>query len=159
LTLLVRRSYSESHKVAQKMNDISQIVEQVEKRIAEKRARLVALLNDPDLAPYVAVLQNGHKPAQPNKKPSFTPPIGFKNGHGIRDAIRKLLSDEEHPFFEMRQFGRDNVKNFLDSLYGKDAYTDKAVGDALHHLSTSKNRVLKKVGGGEGGKLNLYERI
>jgi hypothetical protein len=141
------------------MNDISQIVEQVEKRIAEKRARLVELLNDPDLAPYVAVLQNGHKP-QANKRPSFTPPVGFKNGNGIRDAIRKLLDDEAHPFFEMQQFGRDNVKNFLDDLYGKDAYSLKAVGDALHHLSTStKNKVLKKVGGGEGGKPNLYQRI
>jgi hypothetical protein len=144
------------------MNDIRQIVEQVEKRIAEKRARLVELLNDPDLAPYVAVLQNGHKPSQPhqvNKKPNFTPPVGFKNGNGIRGAIRKLLDDEAHPFFEMRQFGRDNVKNFLDDLYGKDAYSQKAVGDALHHLSTSRNKVLKKVGGGEGGKPNLYERI
>jgi hypothetical protein len=143
------------------MNDINQIVEQVEKRIAEKRARLVELLNDPDLAPYVAVLKNGHSPSQPqaSKKPVFTPPTGFKNGRGIRAAIRKLLDDEAHPFFEMRQFDRDNVKNFLDSLYGKDTYSMKAVGDALHHLSTSKNKALKRVRGGEGGKLNLYERI
>jgi hypothetical protein len=134
------------------MNNFDKMVEQVDKRIAEKRARLVELLNDPDLAPYVAVLHNGHKP-------QFAPPVGFKNGHGIREAIRKLLDNESHPFFEMQKFGRDNVKNFLDDLYGKDANSLKAVGDALHHLSTSKNKVLKKVGGGEGGKPNLYERI
>lgn len=133
------------------MNDFHKMVEQVDKRIAEKRARLVELLNDPDLAPYVAVLHNGHKP-------QFAPPV--EDGHaGIREAIRNLLDNEAHPFFEMRQFDRNNVKNFLDTLYGKDTYSLKAVGDALHHLSTSKNRVIKKVGGGEGGKPNLYERI
>jgi hypothetical protein len=147
------------------MNDIRQTVEQVEKRIAGKRARLIelfGLLNDPELAPYVAALRSGHKPWQPqaNEKRSFTPPAGFKNGNGIRDAIRNLLNDDAHPFFEIRQFDRDNVKHFLDDLSGKDTYSAKAVGDALHHLSTStKNKVLKKIGGGEGGKPNLYERI
>jgi hypothetical protein len=142
------------------MNTFDKVVEQVEKRIAAKRAQFVELLNDPDLAPYTAALLNGHRPPEPKSNPkAFTPPVGFKNGHGIRDAIRKLLADDAHPFFEMQIFGRDNVKNFLDDLYGKDAFSQKAIGDALHHLSTSKSKVLKKVGGGEGGKLNLYERI
>jgi hypothetical protein len=145
------------------MNNLTQIVEQVEKRIAEKRARLIELLHDPDLAPYVAVLQNGRQSPQlqhpHHGKRAFSPPAGFKNGHGIREAIKKLLDDDAHPFFEMRQFGRDNVKNFLDELYGMDHFSAKAVGDALYHLSAaSKNRVIKRVDGGKGGKPNIYER-
>ena len=140
------------------MTDFSTMVAQVERRIAEKRARLMELLDDPDLAPYVAALrqQGSHS----NGIRSFVPPAGFKNGNGIRDAIRKLLDDDSHPFFHIRQFDRANVKGFLDDMYGKDTYSLKAVGDALHHLSAlSTNKAVKKVGGGEGGKPNLYERV
>lgn len=141
------------------MSNFTQVVEQVEKRIAEKRARLVALLNDPDMAPYVEALRHGeHLRVTPARV--FNPPQGFKNGNGIRDAIRKLLADESHPFFEMRDFDRTNVKNFLDEMYGEGAYSMKAIGDALHHLSSSsKDKVLKKVSGGEGGKLSIYQRV
>jgi hypothetical protein len=145
------------------VNNFSQMVEQVDRRIATKRARfveLLALMDDPDLAPYVAAYRNGHKPSESQVNKPFVSPPDFKDGHGIREAVRKLLSDETHPFFEMRQFTRDNVKNFLDDLYGKDTYSLKAVGDALRHLSTvSKNRAIKKFREGKGGKPTLYERI
>jgi hypothetical protein len=140
------------------MSDFNTMVAQVEKRIAEKRARLMELLSDPDLAPYVAALR--HQGPSVNGAKPFVPPAGFKNGNGVREAIRKLLDDHSHPFFQMRQFDRQNVKNFLDEIYGKDTYSVKSIGDALHHLSTlSKNKVVKKMGGGEGGKPNLYERV
>lgn len=142
------------------MNDFTQIVEQVDKRIAAKRARLLQLLNDPDLTPYVNVLLvTGHAITKSRSK-TATVPVQIKNGNGIREAIRKLLNDDNHPFFEMRQFGRDNVKNFLDDCYGKDTYSLKAVGDALYHLTkSSKDKVLRKVQEGKGGKPTLYERI
>lgn len=130
------------------MNDIAQMVEQVEKRIAEKRARFVELLRDPDLAPYIAGLRNGHQPTK-----SFTPPIGFKSGNGIREAVLSLALPA--------RFTSDDVLKALLVAGFKFSGTDQkgAVRDALYQLSKGDEAQLKIVQKGVGGKPNIYERV
>lgn len=128
---------------------------QVADRKAKKAAAFAAMLRDPDLADLVGSLLDGSNSGIEPRRPAAT------NGErpGVRDAIRKLLDDDEHPFFEMRRFDSDNVKNFLDDLYGKDAYSAKAIRDAMYHLSEgTKTPALKKAYTGKGGRTNEYER-
>jgi hypothetical protein len=131
------------------MNDIAQMVEQVEKRIAEKRARLMELLRDPDLAPYVAGLQNGH---QPESAKPIAPPIGFKTGNGIREAVMNIPLST--------RFTSDDVLKGLLAVGFKFSGTDQksAVRDALYQLSRGNDAKLRMVQKGVGGKPNFYER-
>jgi hypothetical protein len=68
--------------------NFSKLVEQVEKRRAEKVAKFLELLCDPDIAPYIDLLRNGKEPEKP--KGEFIPPAGFKVGNGIREAVINL---------------------------------------------------------------------
>jgi hypothetical protein len=141
-------------KVAQPMDEITKIqaqVAQVDKRIAEKKAQLMQLLRDPELAPYLAALRNGHQPPPSTQKP-LTPPAGFKNGNGIRVSIEKLSLPN--------RFSNSHVEEGLTAAnfrFGSDP--KRAVRDAMYDLSHGDDASFRIVTRGRGGKPNIYERI
>jgi hypothetical protein len=140
------------------MTDISKslaLVEQVEKRRAEKIAQFVKTLreaaNDPDLASVFALLRNGHH-HEPQKSPQFVPPKGFKTGNGIRDAIRALTLPQE--------FTAEDVVRGLEAAHFHFASENRkagAVRDALRALEKAAELRIKRHG--KGGRLSVYERV
>lgn len=135
-------------------DDFALLVEQVEKRRAEKVATFLELLRDPDLAAYVALLRNGQHPQHSQQtKPSFTAPPGFKTGNGIQKTVLGLVLPE--------RFTADDVLRGLQE--GGFAFTGKdhkaAVRDALTALTRGEAPSFRIAHKGEGGKLNIYERI
>jgi len=142
--------------------DFNQQVAQREKQRAAKIAMFLQLVNDADCAPYVAILRNGHneakpsvtaKPAPAKKKEPFVPPAGFKTGNRIREAICALSLPH--------QFTPDDVLNGLAAAKFEFTGHDlkHSIRDALAVLSKGKNPVFKWVGGGQGGKPKIYERV
>ena|ERR1700739_4104279 len=133
-------------------DDFSLLVEKVERRRAEKVAKFLELLRDPDLAAYVAILRSGEQP-EPPKGAGFTPPIGFKNGNGIRDAIRGLTLPA--------RFTSDEILKALEEIGFPFSSKDhkSAVRDAVYKLTTGTTPEFRKFRTGKGGHPNVYERI
>lgn len=127
-------------------------VEKVEKERADKVARFLELLRDPDLAGYVAMLSNGNHRSEPAKIPSFSPPTGFKSGNGIREAIRSLALPA--------RFTADDVLVALEVQKFEFASADHkaAVRDAVYSLTKGVEPTFHKVRSGAGGLPNVYER-
>jgi hypothetical protein len=135
------------------MDDITKIqaqVAEVDKRITEKKALLMQLVSDPEMAPYVAALRNGHQP-EPEKRP-FIPPAGFKNGNGIREAIRKLTLPQ-------RCTNSDIESGLIAANFRSKRELKRSVRDAMFDLSHCDDPFFRVVKVGRGGKPNIYERI
>ena len=134
------------------MNDIEKI-EQLDKRIAQKKAQLIQLWRDPEMAAYVAILRNGHQtPQQQSDKKPFAPPTGFKNGNGIRVSIENLSLPG--------RFSNSHVEEGLSAAnfrFGSDP--KRAVRDAMYDLSHGDSAIFRIATKGKGGKPNIYERI
>jgi hypothetical protein len=132
-------------------DDFSKLVEQVEKQRAEKVAKFLELLRDPDLATYVALLRNGEQPER--AKQPFIAPTGFKSGNGIQKTVASLTLPE--------QFTGEDVLRALEEA--KFVFSSKdhkgAVRDALSSLTRGETPKFRIVHKGEGGKPNFYERI
>jgi hypothetical protein len=128
-------------------------VERAEKERADKVARFLEMLRDPDLAGCVAVLRNGNHQPEPAKIASFIPPAGFKNGNGIREAVRSLALPA--------RFTADDVHAALEAQQFEFASGDHraAARDALYSLTKGDAPTFRKVRSGAGGLPNVYERV
>lgn len=133
-------------------DEFAVLLEKAEKQRAEKVAKFLELLRDPDLASLVALLRNGNRHEFVSAAP-FIPPVGFKNGNGIRDAIRALTLPA--------QFTCDDVVAALKQEDFEFSSSDprKTVRDALYVLSQSETPEFRRVRGGVGGQIGVYERI
>jgi hypothetical protein len=159
LTFDFCRAYSRAE-VDQMGGTFNQAVAQREKERAAKVGMFLQLINDPDIAPYVAMLRNGngnssapkHK-AAPTKTKRFAPPVGFKTGNGIRETITTLSLPH--------QVTVDDVLNGLVAANFKFTGHDlkHTIRDAMAALCKGKNPVFKWVGGGQGGRPKIYERL
>lgn len=132
-------------------SDVDQIVKlapQVEKRRAEKVAQFLELIRDPDLASYVNLLRNGD--ASLTRSANATQ-HGFKNGNGLREAIRSI-----HGVLPPR-FTASQILEHLQHRNFKFAAKDpgSAIRDALYILK--RDGELKIAVAGKGGKENQYE--
>ena len=133
--------------------DFSVVVEQVARRTTEKVARFLEMLRDPDLAPYVAALRNGHDHNQSPSPVRLAQPPGFKIGNGIREAVIALQLPN--------RFTGEDVLAALEATDFQFSSRDRkgAVRDALFKLSRGASPVFKIIKKGAGGKPNIYERI
>jgi hypothetical protein len=139
-------------------DEFSKMVEQIEKERAEKVSmflKFLDLLEDPVLAPYVALWRSGQQPQRlkeaPGKPPKLSP--GFRGGNGIQKKITTLSLPNEFT-------GADVLKALEEANF---VFTSKdpkgAVRDALFSLSRGKKaqfKIAHKVGGGQP---NVYQRI
>ncbi|HEV2322756.1 MAG TPA: hypothetical protein VGS10_02275 [Terracidiphilus sp.] len=127
------------------------MVEKVEKRRADKVARFVELLRDPELATYVSLLRNGSPEHAPGLA-AFDSPTAFKRGNGIREVIvtlnlpDKFTSEDVLAQLEQRSF----------PFSSKDH--KGAVRDALFKLARGEKSPFRIVTKGAGGKPNIYGR-
>ncbi len=135
------------------MNHFSELVTQVDKRIAAKVQKLVELLDDPDLQPYVAEFQHRFE----SRKASVSPiaPNGLKGTRGVREAVRSL---------EFPDPNNVTVNGVLDTLSAANfKFTSKdharSVRDALYELSEGEGAIFKLVKKGEAGKASVYKRL
>lgn len=135
--------------MTRQLDDLVRIAEQAEQRRADKVATFLEMLRDPDLAPLVSSLINIEHSTNGKR---FVPPKGFKNGNGIREAIRALYSKLPPQFTSL------DVHAFLRNAHFRFSARDEknAVRDAL--AAMAKNGELKVVAIGSGGKPNVYER-
>jgi hypothetical protein len=138
-------------------DDFQELVEKVDRERADKVARFLEMLRDPDLAGYVARLRNGTPQPEPakiaSKAASFTPPAGFKSGNGIREAVRSLTLPA--------QFTADDVLRGLETHNFAFASEDhkSPVRDAIYSLTHGNAPVFRRVSGGVGGLPSRYERV
>jgi hypothetical protein len=133
--------------------DFSVLVEQVARRTTEKVARFLEMLRDPDLAPYVAALRNGHEHKQSPSPARLDQSAGFKIGNGIREAVIALPLPQ-------RFTGEDVLAALEASDFQFSSRERKAaVRDALFKLSRGANPFFKIIKKGAGGKPNIYEKI
>jgi hypothetical protein len=135
--------------MARDIDDIVRLAEQREKRKAEKISLFLKLSKDPDIRPIIELFRADVTPNGKKTKTQFTPPVGFKTGNGLRDAIRNL---------DLPQ--RVTAKSVWDALHKKQfrfSANDElgAVGDALYAMSRGKNPEFRRVVGEKG----VYEKI
>src|SRR6266478_626652 len=111
--------------------DFVRAAEQYEKRRAEKVSLFFKLIKDPDIQPYLALLRDDGHPTNGKKKKQFVPPVGFKTGNGIRDAIRALdLSQKVAANWVLEQLRKKQFKFAARDELG-------AVSDALYAMVRS----------------------
>jgi hypothetical protein len=136
-------------------DEYASLVEKVEKEHAAKVAKFWELVRDPELAAHVAIVRNGHQQTGvvTVSAAPFVPPVGFKNGNGIRDAIRALALPA--------RFTCDDVVTALKQENFEFSSSDprKTVRDSLYVLSQSESPEFRRVRGGVGGQVGVYERI
>lgn len=133
------------------------LVEKAERQRAEKVAKFLELLRDPDLASLVALLRHGSQQEGTGtlfvSAAPFVPPVGFKNGNGIRDAIRGLALPA--------RFTCDDVVTALKQENFEFTSNDprKTVRDSLYVMSQGDSPEFRRVRGGVGGQVGVYERV
>jgi hypothetical protein len=137
------------------MNTQLKTIMQAEERRAEKVQELNALLQDPDLADYVAKLL-GEKPMPHSAQ---TAPING-NGHALRNltltpAIRFIAQSLPSRFTVS-----DVVKQMQDGGYsfGK-RKPEIAVRDPMYFMCRGESPIFRVAVPGKAGKPNIYERI
>jgi hypothetical protein len=140
------------------MNEnFAKLIEQAERARSAKIAKFLELLNDPDIRPYLAMLQNGNGPSAPEENsdaPKRTWPPGFKTGNGIQETIKALALPPK--------FTGEDVYFALKSQGFPFAAKDErgSIRDALFKLTRPGKflffRIIKK---GAGGEPSIYERI
>jgi len=131
------------------ITDIVRLAEQREKKKAEKISLFLKLSKDPDIRPIIELFRADVTPNGKKHKTHFNPPVGFKTGNGLRDAIRALDLPEKvtakwvWEALRKKQF-RFNANDELG-----------AVSDALYAMSRGKSPEFRSVAGEKG----VYEKI
>lgn len=143
------------------MRKIENILRAEERKAAKVKA-LATLLRDRDLRDVVTKLQfNDAAVKRLGKRPATTKPKP-----GVRGAIltvlaenlRNIIEDDSDPSFDEQTFYPSTAKIWLDDKFGEDAYSLKAIREALYYLARCPNPAVQIIQNGTGGRENEYER-
>jgi hypothetical protein len=144
-------------------DNIAKMIEESERLRAEKIAKFLELLHDPDLAPYVSrlttqVIAPAPKPVRATpmihaRRVAIAKPVGFRTGNNIQQVIRDLALPH--------RFTAEDVYVALKEARFQFTSTDHrgSVGDALFKLCRGENPVFRIAIPRSNGGQNVYERV